>query len=106
MKTKQCVNAVLAAAVLTSAMAMTANAFDENLTNYTLGTVTVSANRSVDHFGDTITENSYYRTGGDVKVVTRQEIEMRHFQTVTDAIKWIPGVVIHNPGYRGGQYGY
>lgn len=80
-------------------------AFDENLKEYTLDTVVVEADATKNKFGDTITEQSYYRTGGDVKVITRQEIEKRHYTDMTDAIKRIPGVDFKNPGYRGGEYG-
>ena len=81
-------------------------AFDENLNMYTLDTVVVEADKTKNKFGDTITEQSYYRTGGDVKVITREEIEKRHYTDVTEAIKRIPGVVFRNPGYRGGEYGW
>ena len=81
-------------------------AHDENLNSYTLDDVVVSAERTKDQFGDTITEQSYYRTGGDVKVITREEIEKRHYVDLTEAIKRIPGITFQNPGYRGGEYGY
>lgn len=81
-------------------------AFDENLNMYTLDAVVVEADKTKNKFGDTITEQSYYRTGGDVKVITREEIEKRHYTDVTEAIKRIPGVVFRNPGYRGGEYGF
>lgn len=81
-------------------------AFDENLNSYTLDAVVVEADRTKNKFGDTITEQSYYRTGGDVKVITREEIEKRHYTDLTEAIKRIPGVTFQNPGYRGGEYGY
>ena len=81
-------------------------AFDENLNMYTLDAVVVEADKTKNKFGDTITEQSYYRTGGDVKVITREEIEKRHYTDVTDAIKRIPGVTFSNSGYRGGEYGY
>lgn len=45
-------------------------AFDENLNMYTLDAVVVEADKAKNKFGDTITEQSYYRTGGDVKVIT------------------------------------
>ncbi len=73
---------------------------------YTLDAVVVEADKTKNKFGDTITEQSYYRTGGDVKVITREEIEKRHYTDVTEAIKRIPGVVFRNPGYRGGEYGF
>ena len=82
-------------------------AYDENLNDYTLDTMVVEADAVKNKFGDTITEQSYYRTGGDVKVITRQEIEKRHYTDVTEAIKRIPGVYFQNPGYRGnGEYGW
>ena len=80
-------------------------AFDESLNSYTLNAVVVTADRTKNKFGDTITEQSYYRTGGDVKVITRDEIEKRHYIDMTDAIKRIPGITFTNPGYRGGEYG-
>lgn len=73
---------------------------------YTLDAVVVEADKTKNKFGDTITEQSYYRTGGDVKVITREEIEKRHYTDVTEAIKRIPGVVFRNPGYRGGEYDF
>lgn len=54
-----------------------------------------------DSFGNVITEQSYARTGGDVTVVTRQEIESKHYQNITDAVKRVPGVHINDMGYRG-----
>lgn len=81
-------------------------AFDEHLEDYTLDTMVVEADAIKNKFGDTITEQSYYRTGGDVKVITRDEIEKRHYTDLTEAIKRIPGVTFQNPGYRGGEYGY
>ena len=81
-------------------------AYDELLADYTLDTIIVEAEATKNKFGDTITEQSYYRTGGDVKVITREEIEKRHYTDLTEAIKRIPGVTFQNPGYRGGEYGY
>jgi len=43
---------------------------DEQLDEYTLDTVVVEANRTKNKFGDIVTEQSYYRTGGDVDVIT------------------------------------
>jgi len=79
---------------------------DENLQSYTIDNIIVEAERTINQFGDTMTEQSYYRTGGDVKVITREEIEKRHYMDLTEAIKRIPGVTFQNPGYRGGEYGY
>ena len=98
-----------AAAAMMMVMGLCASAsaaFDENLNDYTLDTMVVEADAIKNKFGDTITEQSYYRTGGDVKVITREEIEKRHYTDLTEAIKHIPGVTFQNPGYRGGEYGY
>lgn len=98
-----------AAAAMMMVMGLCASAsaaFDENLNDYTLDAMVVEADAVKNKFGDTITEQSYYRTGGDVKVITREEIEKRHYTDVSEAIKRIPGVVFRNPGYRGGEYGF
>lgn len=97
-----------AAMLMVMGLCASANAaFDENLKDYTLDTMIVEADAVKNKFGDTITEQSYYRTGGDVKVITREEIEKRHYTDVTEAIKRIPGVYFQNPGYRGnGEYGW
>lgn len=98
-----------AAAAMMMVMGLCASAsaaFDENLNDYTLDTMVVEADAIKNKFGDTITEQSYYRTGGDVKVITREEIEKRHYTDVSEAIKRIPGVVFRNPGYRGGEYDF
>lgn len=96
-----------AAFMMVMGMAISASAaYDENLNNYTLDTVVVEDSAITNKFGDTITEQSYYRTGGDVKVITREEIEKRHYTDLTEAIKRIPGVHFQNPGYRGGEYGF
>lgn len=97
-----------AAAAMMMVMGLCASAsaaFDENLNDYTLDTMVVEADAIKNKFGDTITEQSYYRTGGDVKVITREEIEKRHYVDMTEAIKRIPGITFKNPGYRGGEYG-
>ena len=49
---------------------------------YTLDGIEVDANRQYDKFGNVITEQSYSRTGGDVTVITRQDIEKKHFQNI------------------------
>ena len=73
---------------------------------YTLDGIEVDANRQYDKFGNVITEQSYSRTGGDVTVITRQDIEKKHFQNITDAVKRVPGVHINDMGYHGGEYGF
>ena len=103
--TKRISAALLACVALTTFSGVQA-AFDEHLDNYQLDTKVVKGDRSKDQFGNTVTEQSYYRTGGDVKVITRDEIEKRHYSDLTEAIKRIPGITFQNPGYRGGEYGF
>ena len=74
---------------------------------YDLDEIQVYGNRNKDVFGNEITEQSYYRTGGDVQVIDAETIEKRHYAQVGDALKHLPGVQIQTPGgYRGGEYGY
>ena len=104
--TSKRISAALLACVALTTFSGVQAAFDEHLDNYQLDTKVVKGDRSKDQFGNTVTEQSYYRTGGDVKVITRDEIEKRHYSDLTEAIKRIPGVTFQNPGYRGGEYGY
>ena len=78
---------------------------DEQLDEYTLDTVVVEANRTKNKFGDIVTEQSYYRTGGDVDVITSEDIAQRHYADMTSAIKTLPGVQVNSIGYHGGEYG-
>lgn len=78
---------------------------EEGIRDYRLAEVLVEEDAPKDQFGNTITEQSYYRTGGDVNVITRDEIEKHHYADISDAIKHVPGVTISNFGYRGGEYG-
>lgn len=60
--------------------------------------------------GTTVTEEvddeaSPYRTGGDVAIVTREQIDTQHFSSVTEAIRRIPGVQVSGPGYKAYEYG-
>ena len=104
--TSKRISATLLACVALTTFSGVQAAFDEHLDNYQLDTKVVKGDRSKDQFGNTVTEQSYYRTGGDVKVITRDEIEKRHYADLTEAIKRIPGITFHNPGYRGGEYGF
>ena len=58
-----------------------------------------------DPFGNAVTEQSYYRTGGDVNIIDRDALEKRHFNQLSDALKTVPGVLVRKPGYRGGEMG-
>jgi len=59
-----------------------------------------------DPFGNAVTEQSYYRTGGDVNIIDRDTLEKRHFNQLSDALKTVPGVLVRKPGYRGGEMGW
>ena len=72
---------------------------------YTLEGIEIDADRQIDRFGNTITEQSYYRTGGDVNVIDSAQIEQRHYSTITSAVKNLPGVQVNSIGYHGGEYG-
>lgn len=76
------------------------------LPGYWLESLLVEGRQPEDQFGNTITEQSYYRTGGDVKVIDRNTIERRNYNQLSDALRHIPGVLVKTPGYRGGEYGY
>lgn len=69
---------------------------------YTLEGIEVDADRQIDRFGNAITEQSYYRTGGDVNVIDSAQIEQRHYSTITSAVKNLPGVQVNSIGYHGG----
>lgn len=103
---KERISAAILACIALTTFNIANAAFDEHLDNYQLDSKVVKGDRSKDQFGNTVTEQSYYRTGGDVKVITRKEIENRHYSDLTEAIKRIPGITFQNPGYRGGEYGY
>ena len=51
-----------------------AAAQDDQLDEYRLDAMVVEADRAKNKFGDIVTEQSYYRTGGDVDVITSEDI--------------------------------
>lgn len=77
-------------------LAFAAGGMDVNAV-YTLDGIEVSADRQKDRFGNMITEQSYYRTGGDVQVIDSDTIEKRHYTQVGDALKYIPGGRYRHP---------
>lgn len=66
---------------------------------YSLEDKTIYAQRSP------IIDNPYL-TGGDVDIISRQDIEKHHYNDIIAALKTIPGVQVSTPGYKGGEYGY
>lgn len=78
----------------------------EEINEYSLERVNIYADKVVkDKFQNVVTEQSYYRTGGDVDVVTSAEIEKKHYTTITNAVRMIPGVRVSETGYRNNNYG-
>ena len=75
--------------------------------NNALDTVYVYADKDQvsDKFGNVATEQSYYRTGGDVTVISKKEIESKHYVTFADIIRNVPGVTVSDTGFHGGMYG-
>ena len=51
-----------------------AYAYDENFKGYEVHNISVKADAAKDEYGNTITEQSYYRTGGDVKVINAYQV--------------------------------
>ena len=81
-----------------TAEAEESSAAGDNLTGFELPAVTVKGSREYDKFGNRVTEQSYYRTGGDVTVIDRQEIEEKNYRSIEEAIKRVPGVQIQGNG--------
>ena len=76
----------------------------ESSQTYVTRDVEVEGEAARDYFGNEITEQSYYRTGGDVTVIDRKTLDRRHYDQLTDALRQVPGVLIRTPGYRGGEF--
>ena len=103
---KKILGSIVAAMFMLIGLIPAAYAHDEYLDGYTMDGVIVEADEVTDQFGNVITEQSYYRTGGDVKVITRDEIEKRNYKDINDALRRIPGVDFISSGYRGNEYGF
>ncbi|WP_156804649.1 TonB-dependent receptor plug domain-containing protein [Selenomonas sp. F0473] len=76
----------------------------ESSQTYVTRDVEVEGEAARDYFGNEITEQSYYRTGGDVTVIDRKTLDRRHYDQLTDALRQVPDVLIRTPGYRGGEF--
>ena len=74
----------------------------EKLDNYELEEVVVEGKNKSDETYD----DKYIRTGGDVDVITAEDIEKHHYISVADAIKRLPGVEVQDVGYKAFEYGY
>lgn len=73
---------------------------------YVTKDINVEGEGARDYFGNELTEQSYYRTGGDVDIIDRRTLDRRHYDQLSDALRQIPGIQIKTPGYRGGEFGY
>ena len=101
------------ALTLSVLLALTNTAYAKDLTDTAEEHVEVSyktkdvdvAEAFKDPFGNAVTEQSYYRMGGDVNIIDRDTLEKRHFNQLSDALKTVPGVLVRKPGYRGGEMG-
>lgn len=49
-------------------------------------------------------EESNFEANANVNVVTRKDIEEKHYQTVSDALRAVPGVAIQNYSATGANY--
>lgn len=97
----------LLSAAIAAMLTIGGGSFIQAAESYTLDGIIVTGDKEYDRFGNVITEQSYYRTGGDVDVITSQTLEKRHYAQLGDALKSVPGVQVQSPGgYRGGEYGY
>lgn len=54
---------------------------------YVTKDIEVEGEATRDYFGNEITEQSYYRTGGDVTVIDRKTLDRRHYDQLTDALR-------------------
>lgn len=49
-------------------------------------------------------DDKYVRTGGNVNIITTEEIEKRHFSDVKEALLSVPGISVEDPGYHAQAY--
>ena len=68
---------------------------DDNLEEFNLDQLVVTANRL---------PQTNFDTHANVNVVTRKDIEENHYQTVSDALRQVPGVTIQNYSATGANY--
>lgn len=77
----------------------------EERPNYTMETIIVEGDRDYVNPKNTY-DGKVIRTGGDVTVITSKEIEKKHYTSVADAIKRLPGVDVQSVGYKAFEYDY
>jgi iron complex outermembrane receptor protein len=96
--------AIFFSALLVFITPLTAQPSEEQVESE-LQRIVVTSERQYDKFGSEITEQSYYRTGGDVTVIDRRDIEDNHYQNITEAIKRVPGVQVSGTGHHANVVG-
>lgn len=69
----------LLSAAIAAMLTIGGGSFIQAAESYTLDGIIVTGDKEYDRFGNVITEQSYYRTGGDVDVITSQTLEKRHY---------------------------
>ena len=102
MKKKALVLSIMCAVVSTG-FVMNANA--EETMNSSLDEIIIKERADQVNPKDTY-DGKIVRAGGDVTVITSAEIEKKHYTSVADAIKRLPGVDVQTTGYKSFEYGY
>lgn len=95
-----CAASYLSADIMTVQYAQAAQQAADTAATYDLPTQVVAEEKSAP-----MPQNPYI-TGADVSVITAQDIFAHHFSSIAQALKTVPGVIVQNPGYHGGEYGY
>lgn len=95
-KTKLLSNAILMSMLMSTSVLWggTALAADET-PEYLLGELVVTASR---------VEQKAFDTQADVTVITREDLEKKHYTDLGDALKDVPGVTLQNYGVTGENY--
>ena len=95
-KTKLLSNAILMSMLMSTSVLWggTALAADET-PEYMLGELIVTASR---------VEQKAFDTQADVTVITREDLEKKHYTDLGDALKDVPGVTLQNYGVTGENY--
>lgn len=96
MKKKALVLSIMCAVVSTG-FVMNANA--EETMNSSLDEIIIKERADQVNPKDTY-DGKIVRAGGDVTVITSAEIEKKHYTSVADAIKRLPGVDVQTTGYK------
>lgn len=92
-KVKTLSNAVLMSVLMSTSVVWGTTAFAaDNLQEYSLDTMVVTASR---------TSEEEFKANANIQVITRKQIEERHFDNISQALRDIPGVFIAHYGSNG-----